>query len=210
MNRILKSQLEQYKEKSVARLIETFFKENDAGGAWLKIVEETGEPLVLDHFAIRCLDIDKRAKEFISMGFVNKKEIIEYPEQGWWAKVYRKKGYPALFIDQDYTGRAVNSSPLTPWVKKFGDQALHHVAVRVPGIDKAKALLVQKGIEFSGEIIGPPGTRLRQIFSAAEVRDGSAYTVLELAERNNYDGFYPEQADGLMKSSVKTKSISAR
>jgi hypothetical protein len=60
-------------------------------------------------------------------------------------------------------------------------------------------------VEFSGEIVGARGTRLRQIFTAAEQRQGQAYSVLELAERRGYDGFVPEQADGLMQASVKTK-----
>jgi hypothetical protein len=61
-------------------------------------------------------------------------------------------------------------------------------------------------VQFAGQIVGKSGTRLRQIFSAAEVRQGKAYSVLELTERNNYEGFVPEQADSLMQSSVEKRS----
>ncbi|MEK7748348.1 MAG: hypothetical protein AAB300_04675 [Nitrospirota bacterium] len=47
--------------------------------------------------------------------------------------------------------------------------------------------------------------RMSVIFTAAEIREGSSFTVLELTERNGYLGFYPEQAHRLMESSVKTK-----
>jgi hypothetical protein len=83
---------------------------------------------------------------------------------------------------------------------------LHHIAIRVPDIEAAKGELEAAGVQFSGAIVGPRGTRLRQIFTAAEVRDGQPFSVLELAERNGYEGFVPEQADGLMQSSIVKKT----
>jgi hypothetical protein len=80
------------------------------------------------------------------------------------------------------------------------------VAILVPDIDVAKAELERAGVPFSGAIIGAKGTRLRQIFTAAEVQDGAAFSVLELAERHGYDGFVAEQADGLMQSSRVKKT----
>jgi hypothetical protein len=150
--------------------------------------------------------VDVRAREFTDLGFEYHDELIEYPDQGWWAKVYRKAGMPAVFVDQAYDDARGGKSLLPAWVDRFGDQALHHIAIRVPDIEAAKAELERAGIQFSGAIVGARGTRLRQIFTAAEVRYGQPFSVLELAERNGYEGFVPEQADGLMQSSIVKKT----
>ncbi|MHB8483907.1 MAG: VOC family protein [Nitrospiria bacterium] len=207
MHPVLQKNLQKYTELRIKKLIEGFFNENEGGLAYLNLLQCRNSPLVIDHITIRCMSIDQRAKEFLQMGYINAAELVEYPNQGWWAKVYRKENYPALFIDQDYSGQPVRKSPITPWVEKFGDQLLHHVAVQVADIDLIKNLMRERGVEFAGEIIGIKGSRLRQIFTAAEIKDGVAFTVLELTERNNYNGFYPEQADSLMKSSTKTRYL---
>jgi catechol 2,3-dioxygenase-like lactoylglutathione lyase family enzyme len=204
---LLEKELKTYSLPAIRKLVARFFGENEAANVYLDLQEEESLPLMIDHAAIRCLDIESRAAEFLGTGYRCLNEIIEFPEQGWWAKIYRKEGHPVLFIDQDYHDRKETRSPITPWVRTFGDQVLHHIAVRVSDIDRVKNALERKGVEFSGNVIGPPGTRLRQIFTAAEVRNGEPYTVLELTERNRYDGFYPEQADGLMKSSVRTRTL---
>jgi hypothetical protein len=206
MHPVLENQIKEYSEPIIIQLIEQYFRKNEAANLYLLLLQEQRIPLIIDHATIRCLNVDQRAKEFTQMGYVYKNEMIEFPEQGWWAKVYRKENHPALFIDQDYTDTKGPHSPITPWVKNFGDKVLHHIAVLVKNIDQTKKAMELKGVEFSGNIIGAPGTRLRQIFTSAEVRNGSPFTVLELTERNHYEGFYPEQADGLMKSSTKTKT----
>jgi hypothetical protein len=206
MHPLLEQQTKKYQDPAIIRLIKQYFKENEAANTYLRLAQEEKREVIIDHAAIRCMDVEQMAEAFLKTGYEHKNELIEYPEQGWWAKVYRKKNHPALFIDQDYTDKKGANSPITPWVKKFGDKGLHHIAVLVKNIDQTKKALEQKGVEFSGDIIGAPGTRLRQIFTAAEIKDGAPFTVLELTERNNYEGFYPEQADGLMKSSTKTKS----
>jgi catechol 2,3-dioxygenase-like lactoylglutathione lyase family enzyme len=190
----------------VARLVDQYFRQNEAARTALEIANRAGLPLVIDHITIRTRRVDERAQEFRGLGFEYRDELIEYPDQGWWAKVYRKTGMPAVFIDQAYDDARGRRSLLPEWVQRFGDQVLHHIAVRVPDIEAAKADLERAGVPFSGEIVGPRGTRLRQIFTAAEVRDGQAFSVLELAERNGYEGFVPEQADGLMQSSVVKKT----
>jgi catechol 2,3-dioxygenase-like lactoylglutathione lyase family enzyme len=189
----------------VRGLILRFFEENEAARVYLDEAGHRGWPVILDHITIRCMDVEARAREFLKLGYEDHDERVEYPDQGWWAKVYRKKGYPGLFIDQAYADARGKENLLPAWVKKFGDRLLHHVAVRVDGIDAAVEALKGRGVEFSGKIVGAPGTRLRQIFTAAEVRDGDPFSVLELAERNGYDGFYPEQADSLMQASTKKK-----
>jgi catechol 2,3-dioxygenase-like lactoylglutathione lyase family enzyme len=191
----------------VAGLVEAFFRENEAARTALKAANGAGRPLVIDHITVRTRSVDQRASDFVRLGFQYRDELIEYPDQGWWAKVYRKAGMPAVFIDQAYDDHRGGKSLLPAWVDRFGDQVLHHIAIRVPDIEAAKAELEQAGVQFAGAIVGPRGTRLRQIFTAAEVRDGQAFSVLELAERNGYDGFVPEQADGLMQSSTVKKTV---
>jgi catechol 2,3-dioxygenase-like lactoylglutathione lyase family enzyme len=190
----------------VARLVQDYFRDNEAARVALDLANRAGRPLVIDHITIRTQRVDDRAREFSRLGYEYRDELVEYPSQGWWAKVYRKAGMPALFIDQAYDDARGAKSLLPAWVARFGDRVLHHIAIRVPDIEAAKVELEAAGAPFSGEIVGPRGTRLRQIFTAAEVRDGQPFTVLELAERNGYEGFVPEQADGLMQSSIVKKT----
>lgn len=196
-----------YDDPVVQQLIEAFFRENEAARVYAETCRAQGWPLIIDHITIRCLNIDRRAEPFLKKGgYRFEGETVEYPDQGWWAKVYRRDGYPALFIDQAYEDARGKKSIIPQWVARFGDQLLHHVAVRVADIDEAVAALQKRGVEFSGAVVGNKGTRLRQIFTASEVRNGEAFSVLELTQRNGYDGFYPDQADSLMQSSVKTRS----
>jgi len=197
--------LARYPEPLIQRPLADYFRENDAARRFVEISNKKGWPVIVDHLTIRCLDIDTRARPLLSIGYENRNEIVEYPDQGWWAKVYRKAGYPAMFIDQSYADERGKKSFLSAWVKRFGENCFHHVAVLVNDIEAVKAAMEAEGVEFSGEIVGRRGTRLRQIFTAAEQREGQAFSVLELAERKNYDGFVPEQADGLMQASVKVK-----
>ena len=195
-----------YDDPVVQKMIEEFFGGNEAARIYAEACRERGWPLIIDHITIRCMNVDRRAEPFLKKGYRFEGEVVEYPDQGWWAKVYRRPGYPALFVDQAYDDARGGKSIIPAWVARFGDRVLHHVAVRVEDIDRAIAALQQRGVEFSGAVVGNRGTRLRQIFTASEVRDGEAFSVLELAERNGYDGFYPEQADSLMQSSTKTRS----
>lgn len=198
--------LPSYDDPLVQSLVDRYFKENEAARVFAEECGRQKRPLIVDHITIRCLNVDRRVEPFLKNGYVYEGEMVEYPDQGWWAKVYRRRGYPALFVDQAYDDSRGGKSIIPEWVKKFGDQVLHHVAVRVDNIEKAVAALQKRGVEFSGAIVGNRGTRLRQIFTASEIRDGAAYSVLELTERNGYDGFYPEQADSLMQASVKKRS----
>jgi catechol 2,3-dioxygenase-like lactoylglutathione lyase family enzyme len=153
-----------------------------------------------DHLTFRTADIDRRAEEFTGLGYTFS-ETLSY--QDWYAKVYRKPGYPALFIDQAYPDDRGRTSIIPEWVRRFGDQTLHHVAVRVENIEKAIARLKQAGVEFAGAIVGTRDSPLRQVFTAPEQVDGVAFSVVELTERHEgYMGFSPPQADSLMKSTV--------
>jgi hypothetical protein len=198
--------LAKYPEPLVQRPLADYFRDNEAARRFIEISVKRSWPVVVDHLTIRCLDIDRRARPLLAIGYACNNEVVEYPDQGWWAKVYRKAGYPAIFVDQAYADERGKKSFLPAWVKRFGEQCFHHIAVLVNDIEAVKAAMVAEGVEFSGEIVGARGTRLRQIFTAAEQRDGQAYSVLELAQRHNYDGFVPEQADGLMQASLRKKS----
>ncbi|MBH0203464.1 MAG: hypothetical protein HP496_14485 [Nitrospira sp.] len=184
------------------RMVADYLARNRAATVLKMMLDETGVgfPPLIDHVTIRTLDIDRGAKPFVELGYAYD-ETLQYDD--WYAKVYRKTGYPALFVDQAYPDERGKTSIIPGWVNKFGDKVFHHVAARVEDIDKAVERLKHKGVVFAGNIVGAPGDHLRQIFSSPEMVDGQPFSVLELAERHRgYLGFLPPQADSLMKSSA--------
>jgi hypothetical protein len=186
----------------IARMIGDYVSHNRAAEVLRDSLDETGVGFypVADHLTLRTLNIDRRAEEFTKLGY-EYSETIEYED--WYAKVYRKVGYPALFVDQAYPDDRGRTSIIPGWVKTFGDQTFHHVAVRVENIEQAIKQLKARGVVFAGQIIGAQGGRLRQIFTSPEMIDGQPFSVLELTERHRgYQGFSPPQADSLMKSTI--------
>lgn len=156
---------------------------------------------VADHLTFRTNDIDRRAEEFLTLGYAFS-ETLNYED--WFAKVYRKPGYPALFIDQAYPDERGKTSIIPGWVAKFGDRTLHHIAVKVEDIERAMEQLSRAGVRFAGMIVGARGGPLRQIFTVPQEVDGAAFSVVELTERHEgFLGFSPPQADGLMKSTIR-------
>ena len=156
---------------------------------------------IIDHLTFRTLNVEKRAQEFLAYGYAYdaKLGMIEY--DNWWARVYRKPGYPTLFLDQAFDGPRGKGSLIPDWVRTFSDKTLHHVAVQVDDIESAIYYLEKQGVPFAGKIVGDKETDLRQIFTQPEISRGKAFTVLELTERHRgYTGFLPPQADGLMES----------
>ena len=184
------------------RMVADYVAHNRAAGMLKAMLDDSGVGFwpVIDHVTIRTFDIDGAAESFVALGY-SYDETLNYND--WYAKVYRKTAYPALFVDQAYPDDRGKTSIIPGWVKKFGDKVFHHVAVRVEDIEKSVARLKQKGVVFAGSIVGAPGGSLRQIFSAPEMVDGQPFSVLELAERHRgYQGFLPPQADSLMRSST--------
>jgi len=156
---------------------------------------------VVDHLTIRTLDVDRRAEEFLRLGYVCS-ETLQYDD--WFAKVYRAAGFPPLFVDQAYADARGQTSLIPGWVARFGDQTLHHVAVRVVDIEWAVHRLKAQGVVFAGAIVGARGAPLRQIFTASERVQGEAFSVLELTERHHgFLGFSPPQANALMQSTAE-------
>ena len=190
-------------EELVNGLVKDYVTHNHAACIVRNALCEAGIGLVpvLDHITVRTLAIDQRAEQFVRLGYTYS-DTLHY--QDWWAKVYRAPGYPALFVDQAYEDERGDTSIIPPWVKKFGDHTLHHIAVRVEDIEASIEKLNSKGVPFAGEIVGERGGDLRQIFSIPEKVDGEPFSVLELTERHRgYQGFSPPQADSLMQSTVK-------
>jgi 4-hydroxyphenylpyruvate dioxygenase-like putative hemolysin len=186
----------------IERMVAEYVAHNRAAKTLKAMLDEAGVGFypVIDHVTLRTMDIDRRAQQFVALGYAYD-ETLEYDD--WYAKVYRKTAYPTLFVDQAYPGDRGQTSIIPGWVKKFGDQVFHHVAVRVEDIEKAIERLRNKGVVFAGKIVGASGGQLRQIFSAPEMVEGQPFSVLELAERHRgYQGFLPPQADSLMKSSA--------
>ena len=186
----------------IERMVDDYVSRNQAATILRQMLDETGVGFspVIDHFTVRTADIDRRAEEFTRLGYVHG-ETLQYDD--WCAKVYRKVGYPALFVDQAYPDDRGKTSIIPGWVQRFGDLVFHHVAVRVEDIERAIARLKEKGVVFAGQIVGVRGGQLRQIFTAPEMVDGQPFSVLELAERHRgYQGFSPPQADSLMKSTA--------
>jgi catechol 2,3-dioxygenase-like lactoylglutathione lyase family enzyme len=184
----------------LARMVADYIERNRAASALKTMLDQSGVGFspVIDHVTIRTLDIDRGAEPFVKLGY-DYDETLQYDD--WYAKVFRKVGYPALFVDQAYPDERGQTSIIPGWVKKFGDKVFHHVAVRVEDIELAVARLQEQGVVFAGNIVGERGGSLRQIFSAPETIDGQPFSVLELAERHRgYLGFLPPQADSLMKS----------
>jgi hypothetical protein len=187
----------------IERMIAKYISGNRAAKVLRDSLDKAGVGFypVADHLTLRTLNIDRRAEEFTRLGY-GYSETIEYED--WYAKVYRKVGYPALFVDQAYPDARGRTSIIPGWVNKFGDQVFHHVAVRVEDIEQAIERLKAQGVAFAGQIVGARGGQLRQIFTTPEMVDGQPFSVLELAERHRgYQGFSPPQADSLMKSTVK-------
>jgi len=189
-------------DELIERMVADYVAHNKAAEILKTMLDEAGVGLfpVIDHLTIRTFDIDHGAEPFVALGY-GYDETIKYDD--WYAKVYRKPGYPALFVDQAYADDRGKTSIIPGWVKHFGDHVFHHVAVRVENIDKAVERLKRMGVIFSGNIVGHPGDRLRQIFSSPEMVNGQPFSVLELAERHQgYLGFLPPQANSLMKSTA--------
>lgn len=187
-----------------AEYIERFLSENKAAHYLEKALSDCGVGLMplVDHCTLRTLDVNNRAEDLLSLGFSQDQNLGVLEFDNWWAKVYRKPGYPTLFVDQAFEGKRGEPSLIPEWADTHGDRRFHHIAVLVEDIEHAIEKLKTRGIEFAGQIVGEPNTDLRQIFTKPEIKNGKAFTVLELIERHNgYQGFLPPQADGLMESS---------
>lgn len=183
--------------------LQRFLENNRAGRHLVNKLNDCGVGVmpVLDHVTIRTHNVERRARQFLDLGYQEDKKIGVLEFDSWWAKVYRKPGYPAFFIDQAYDDDRGKTSLIPQWVNAHGDECFHHIAVLVEDIELAISALERDGFQMAGDIVGGPASDLRQVFTEPEKRDGKVHTVLELIERHNgYEGFLPPQADSLMES----------
>ena len=190
-------------DELLADYIRRFLEGNRAGQAVADSLVECGVGLMplVDHCTVRTHDVNQRCREFVDLGYLYDEAIGILEFDTWWAKVFRKPGYPTLFIDQAYDDERGRKSLIPGWVQAHGDRCFHHVAILVEEIEHAIAVLDKRGFQMAGEIVGTRGTDLRQVFTQPEMKDGNVYSVLELIERHNgYAGFLPPQANGLMES----------
>ena len=155
---------------------------------------------VLDHLSIRTLDVQERALEFEAMGFAYDDNLGVIERDSWWAKGYRKPGFPAIYLDQAFPEARGAESEIPDWVARHTDGVLHHIAINVGSIEHAVERLTSLGIAFTGQIIGEPQSEYRQIYTEPEMIDGHAFTTLELVERRwGYTGFLsPSAPNGTM------------
>ena len=190
-------------EQLHSKYLEQFLEGNRVGRELAQGLKQAGVGIgpLIDHCTIRTHDVDSRAKQFQDLGYAYDKDIGVLEFENWWAKVYRKPGYPALFIDQAFNDARGKQSLIPEWVDHHGDQCFHHIAILVENIEDAIAAITGKGFKMAGAIIGDVGSDLRQVFTEPEIKNDRVYSVLELIERHNgYQGFLPPQADGLMES----------
>src|SRR5262245_58539277 len=102
-------------EALIRRYVDDFVRNNRAAALLEKEHGKVGVGLstVVDHITVRTFDVHKSARQFLALGFKwdktqGKNGILEYDD--WWAKVYRKPGLPAIFIDQAFVGRRGTTS----------------------------------------------------------------------------------------------------
>ena len=159
--------------------IERFLSENKAARCLNDDLSDCGVGLMplVDHCTLRTLDVNTRAKDLLRLGFSQDQTLGVLEFDNWWAKVYRKPGYPSLFVDQAFEGKRGEPSLIPDWVQTHGDQCFHHIAVLVQDIKHAIDKMQARKIEFSGQIVGAPNTDLRQIFTQPENKNGKAYTL---------------------------------
>src|SRR2546427_11043354 len=88
-------------EAVIDGLLKNYLSRNLAARVLQAALDEVGVGFrpVVDHLTIRPLAIDRRAEEFLRLGY-NYSETLNYDH--WVAKVDRAPGFPPLFIAQPY------------------------------------------------------------------------------------------------------------
>ncbi len=182
----------QHVDAVIGNYIDTFIAKNRFASIVNGLLQDLGVGLrpLIDHLSVRTLDVQERALEFEALGYLYDDRLGVIEHDTWWAKVYRKPGFPAVYLDQAFADHRGAESPIGRWVDTFSDAQLHHIAITVGDIDHAVARLREAGLTFTGEITGTPGGVFRQIYTEPEMVGGEPYTLLELVERRwGYAGF---------------------
>jgi catechol 2,3-dioxygenase-like lactoylglutathione lyase family enzyme len=194
----------QHVERVIYDYIDRYLARNHNAARVSQALSEAGvglRPLV-DHISIRTLDVQERSLEFEALGYTFDDHIGVLERESWWGKVYRRPGFPAVFIDQAYRDARGGSSAIPHWVEKFTDGELHHLAILVDSIENAIERYGALGVRFTPEITGERGSEFRQIYSEPEIIDSEAFSILELVERRwGYTGFLPPNNPSTMLKS---------
>ncbi len=179
-------------ENRIREYLKDFAKHNHAAQvvqAGLCILGIGLRPLV-DHITFRTLDIDRRAREFIKFGYVWDGKLGVIQRKSWLGKLFRKPGYPCIFIDQPLNLRSGKGKEIADWVRRFGDKKPHHIAIQVDDLFRAVYYLEKQGVPFDGVGSGDTTSDYRRVFSQPSVLKGHPYTSIELTERHRgYSGF---------------------
>lgn len=189
----------QHIDDVICNYVDMYIRKNHAARTVRHALDELGIGLrpLIDHLSIRTHDVQERALEFEALGYSYDDRLGVLERDTWWAKVYRKPGFPPIYLDQAFTDQRGVDSPLRAWVDRFGDGQLHHVAINVNDIEHAVKQLQGLGLEFMGEITGERGGPFRQVYTVPEIVDNAKYSVLELVERRwGYAGFLSPMANG--------------
>ena len=117
-------------EAVIDGLLKNYLSRNLAARGLQAALDEVGVGFrpVVDHLTIRTLDIDRRAEEFLRLGY-SFSETLNYDD--WFAKVYRAPGFPPLFIDQAYPdarGASIAGAAHAPTMERpdeFAELVLH-------------------------------------------------------------------------------------
>jgi len=184
--------INQHAEKVIQQYIRQFVQANAAARIIHTLLEHVGVGLrpSIDHLSIRTLDVQERALEFEALGFGFDANLGVIERDSWWGKVYRKPGFPPIYLDQAFADARGVGSLIPNWVKQFTDGGLHHIAIVVEDIDVAVERFKSHGVLFEDSISGRLCDPFRQIYSIPEMVDGSAFTVIEIVERRwGYTGF---------------------
>jgi catechol 2,3-dioxygenase-like lactoylglutathione lyase family enzyme len=184
----------QHVERVIWEYIERYLAGNRMAARVNEVLVDAGIGIrpVIDHISIRTHDIQERALEFEALGYLYDDRLGVLERGSWWGKVYRRSGFPAVFLDQAFPDARGAESALPQWIEKFTDGQLHHVAITVDNIEHAVERYRSLGVTFTGEITGEPMSTFRQIYSDPEIVDGEPFTLLELVERRwGYAGFLP-------------------
>lgn len=179
--------------------IERYVRTNQAASVVRDALNATGIGMrpVVDHLSIRTLNVQERSLEFEAMGFAFDDRLGVIERDSWWGKVYRRPGFPAIYIDQAFSDQRGATSLIPAWVQKFTDGQIHHLAICVERIEFAIERLGSLGVRFVGEIMGAPDSEFRQIYTEPEIVGGEQFSVLELVERRwGYAGFLAPSPKG--------------
>src|SRR5947209_20348035 len=84
--------------------VDRYIESNRSAAIVKQALDDSGIGLrpVLDHLSIRTRSIRERAPEFEAFGYSFDDRLGVIERDNWWAKVYRKAGFPAIYLDQPF------------------------------------------------------------------------------------------------------------